>query len=1742
MSSIFQGLVTPDKGLVKFDIGTSDVTVSAADLPGSSGDYFSTPDSADNSIRQSIIFEADIAPDDWTPAASNAIIGKRTTGQEAFQFLLAATTGYLEIAFYTGGVYGGGIASTVATGFTDGTRHKVRASFDTITTTAIFETSSDGGLTWTQLGDAVVNTNSTYIDDTTAGIEIGSILAGTTYPFTGTIYSATVTKGPTPYPYVLLDGASGTYVSTPDTPENSVTGSITVEVDCAADDWTPDSVEVVLSKWASAGDERCYEIYLRTNGTIGFGTSSDGTSSSKVFSVSTAATGFADGSRAQIRGDFDPTAQTVTFYTATDGVTWVQLGDVVAHAATSIYDGTTDVVVGAVNGGTTNNFNGKIYSAKVYDGIGNDAVLVADFDPQPYLQGDSTFVAPETGETWTLQGNAIATSPIDDGVKVDFNPAQYQGGVEWFVGQLGPNLLTNAHFAMGLTDWVTTTGVVSGGKLIVSGNGAAAEQQNITTEIKTYLAMAEVDAIDPATNGAIYINDTTGIGTPIAAKALPVGVSGRLYLQYDSTITDTFFILRQNTGAAVTCGFYNAALREVVEGYLWTINGNASVVASTRMRSLYIDPQAYPAFPIYASTGQALASKGAGGMTFDANGRIRVTQTLPSALTRVNELAVVDITDVSNWVVDSAVSLDYDEDTGWFTVKNASGTGSAFSLYVTPNDGGVNGVVMQSAAQFEGPKGTNINLVVNRVSGGSSVLQAVQVDFDGDNPVFASVETTGVTSNNNGAWAIYPDSDGPYPDSFRFRFPTLEYTTSYPAGVPPIVIPVDTVIGFERIPNGNFDSADYWDFGAGWSITGNVAVADDAKDTTISSQERITLAAGDRVHVTANGTRSAGQFTLQLFLVGTGVVASGTETASAVWSNDFYFTVVSSGVYFARVRGRFGSGGSNGTVKNVSLKEVTNGIIEVPAQYQLPGGMRSSGPTQELIVYGEQQVWHQGVGLTNQGYVADYLTNTLLAEALVWLDESTITGDGQVSAWTNQGIGGSAYDLDTVVGTAANLTVLPNDAARGTGVSGDFYSTVALSSVGTVLDVQYLGKVDVNAAVNKALVAQWEQTGNLRAFRLVLMTTGTMRLSLSTTGTDFFEVVSTENYPSDANGFRSVWNQATDETIYYTTTDSGVTWDQLGDPVPMGTGHAAMYASSALVTVCADKNGGTEYPVAGYCTSAKVYNGANTPATSYVTLDGTGDYISTPHSTANTVTGDIDLRARISIDDATPTANEEIAAKGEASGDYAWIWRRNITTGQMSLLISDDGTTIVTAQSGVAFPIGVGLVVDLRVTWSDADDEAVFYWKYTNETEYTVLATVALVSSGIFASDADVYVGAFGDGTNEMFGKVYSFEMRDGIDGDVVAKCDPLDYLSGTAWKTPVTSLGPELIDNSDLSAWSGDTPFDYDLGTPDAENYIERVGSTNAARLVSDGTSFITLQQTITTAGSIYQYEVIVDEVALNNGQIADQATLLATIDEARPYTRTFLAAGNGDFDVKRQNTVATDFTVSNISVRQALQGGEVWTLNGTAAVSQFEATGSTLVVDFDPSDYVSGSTFTGPLGETWTLNGDVFINKTGQSVVNSAGSVGIEPAAGVTIANSFTVFMAAKFTEDTLAADQFLFDRYTSPGDRCAIFVDISSGDQFRIFQDGAGGAAISGYDTDVHIFTGEFNGDATTKLTVSDVGNITADAGADDWVYGAFFINTGEALSLVGWIGEVIVFPRALTATEITDMQNYLQDKWL
>jgi hypothetical protein len=199
------------------------------------------------------------------------------------------------------------------------------------------------------------------------------------------------------------------------------------------------------------------------------------------------------------------------------------------------------------------------------------------------------------------------------------------------------------------------------------------------------------------------------------------------------------------------------------------------------------------------------------------------------------------------------------------------------------------------------------------------------------------------------------------------------------------------------------------------------------------------------------------------------------------------------------------------------------------------------------------------------------------------------------------------------------------------------------------------------------------------------------------------------------------------------------------------------------------------------------------------------------------------------------------------------------------------------------------------------------------------------------------------------------------------------------------------------------------------------------------------------------------------------------------------------------------------------------------------------TLAVDFNAADYVNRTSDTqfpsSTTGEVWTLNGNTFIQNTGHDVVHSIGGVGLETTAGQDIASPGTVFVVAKTTNASVGATQVLFAERSNSAKSWIIQLSNATPAVGTIFQGVAAVNTTETLDDDVHVYTGQFNGDASTKLTISDIGNISGDAGADVWDYGTLFVNRAGASPFIGYIAALYVFDRQLTESEITNMQSYL-----
>jgi hypothetical protein len=169
-------------------------------LPGVASNYASTPDAAAVDIIGDIDIRVKAAFDDWTPSATQILLGKYASGTQYSYAFSVASNGRLQLGWSPLGTTASGItvSSTVSPTVVDGETIWVRATLDVDNGASgndvKFFTSPDG-TTWTQLGSTVTTAGTTSIFNSTAVLEVGSILVGTSNPARGKFFRAQVLNG-----------------------------------------------------------------------------------------------------------------------------------------------------------------------------------------------------------------------------------------------------------------------------------------------------------------------------------------------------------------------------------------------------------------------------------------------------------------------------------------------------------------------------------------------------------------------------------------------------------------------------------------------------------------------------------------------------------------------------------------------------------------------------------------------------------------------------------------------------------------------------------------------------------------------------------------------------------------------------------------------------------------------------------------------------------------------------------------------------------------------------------------------------------------------------------------------------------------------------------------------------------------------------------------------------------------------------------------------------------------------------------------------------------------------------------------------------------------------------------------------------------------------------------------------------------------------------------------------------------
>lgn len=237
----------------------------------------------------------------------------------------------------------------------------------------------------------------------------------------------------------------------------------------------------------------------------------------------------------------------------------------------------------------------------------------------------------------------------------------------------------------------------------------------------------------------------------------------------------------------------------------------------------------------------------------------------------------------------------------------------------------------------------------------------------------------------------------------------------------------------------------------------------------------------------------------------------------------------------------------------------------------------------------------------------------------------------------------------------------------------------------------------------------------------------------------------------------------------------------------------------------------------------------------YLRLEGaSGDYASAADSAATSITGDIDVRVRVALDDWIPSANNVLICKDENAPLRSYRLTVAATSGRLFFYWSTDGTALVN-QSTAAGPgftdgtthwVRVTLDVDNGssqhvVTFYSADgsleNPAPGDWSQLEQD--TVAGTTSIADT-----DAAVMVGA--NGPSGFFqnatGDFYRAQVYDGIAGTLVFDADPSDPAT---WNCPAKDSFTEKANGATVTL-QGDAELVGDC--PASGN---RMGGTGAIR-----------------------------------------------------------------------------------------------------------------------------------------------------------------------------------------------------------------------------------------------------------------------------------------------------------------------
>lgn len=167
-----------------------------------------------------------------------------------------------------------------------------------------------------------------------------------------------------------------------------------------------------------------------------------------------------------------------------------------------------------------------------------------------------------------------------------------------------------------------------------------------------------------------------------------------------------------------------------------------------------------------------------------------------------------------------------------------------------------------------------------------------------------------------------------------------------------------------------------------------------------------------------------------------------------------------------------------------------------------------------------------------------------------------------------------------------------------------------------------------------------------------------------------------------------------------------------------------------------------------------------------LSLTGTvGNYASSPNAAPLQITGDIDLRCKVSLDDWTPSTDNNLIAKEVNTILRAYRFYV-LPSGALAILVSFNGTDFFVANSSIATGITDGSTKWVRATRAAATGLVTFFLSDDGTTWTQLGATVSGTAGNIFNSSSPLDIGSRHTGTSLLTkGTIYRAQILNGIDG-----------------------------------------------------------------------------------------------------------------------------------------------------------------------------------------------------------------------------------------------------------------------------------------------------------------------------------------------------------------------------------------